>query len=66
MNKIQIKQLIKEEIYKLIQEENIPGGLSKNMSIKDIASLHAISIKDLIEILKTGIKVTKTLNLLNR
>ena len=49
MNKIQIKQLIKEEIYKLIQEENIPGGLSKNMSIKDIASLHAISIKDLIE-----------------
>lgn len=42
-----------------LNEEKIPGGLSKGMSIQDIADHHELPIKDIITQLKKGIKVEK-------
>jgi hypothetical protein len=47
----------KGDIWKDLKENKIPGGLAKDLDLKDIAKIHGVNIKDLFVSLNNGIKV---------
>ena len=65
LHKLVLTEIVKYELTKKLHEDEVArGGLADGMTIGDIARRHQISIKDLIEKVKYGMKIERehTLN----